>query len=260
VTDRSIDLSVEVPGTVEEVWRTIATGPGISSWFIPHEVDEREGGEVVMDFGSFGKESATVEAWDPPHRLLLRGRDDDRGGHLAYEWLVEAKDGGTCVVRLVNSGFGPGAEWDADFEGMSSGWRLFLENLRLHRTHFPGQVPVSILPTVMTAGPHADAWSKLCGTLGIGTALAAGDRVSGALGLSGTIERAVFEPKVSAYALVLDGPAPGTAFVTDEGEGDVVGASAYLYLYGAGASGVDPSAWEGQLRSALEPVEGAVEG
>lgn len=48
--ERVIDLSVEVPGTPEQVWSAIATGPGISSWFIPHEVAEHEGGKVVMDF------------------------------------------------------------------------------------------------------------------------------------------------------------------------------------------------------------------
>ena len=32
---RSIQVEVEVPGTPEEVWQAIATGPGISSWFVP---------------------------------------------------------------------------------------------------------------------------------------------------------------------------------------------------------------------------------
>ena len=42
---RSISLQVEVPGTPQEVWEAIATGPGISVWFVPSEVDEREGGD-----------------------------------------------------------------------------------------------------------------------------------------------------------------------------------------------------------------------
>ncbi len=32
---RSVQVDVEVPGTPEEVWQAIATGPGISSWFVP---------------------------------------------------------------------------------------------------------------------------------------------------------------------------------------------------------------------------------
>jgi hypothetical protein len=40
---RSIAVEVEVAGTPEEVWEAIATGPGVSSWFVPTEVDETAG-------------------------------------------------------------------------------------------------------------------------------------------------------------------------------------------------------------------------
>ena len=44
---RSIQLEVEVSGSPEEVWRAIATGPGISSWYVPHTVEERDGGAAT---------------------------------------------------------------------------------------------------------------------------------------------------------------------------------------------------------------------
>jgi hypothetical protein len=40
---RSVQVEIEVPGTPEEVWQAIATGPGISSWFVPTEFKERDG-------------------------------------------------------------------------------------------------------------------------------------------------------------------------------------------------------------------------
>ena len=40
---RSVQVEFEVPGTPEEVWQAIATGPGISSWFVPAEFDECDG-------------------------------------------------------------------------------------------------------------------------------------------------------------------------------------------------------------------------
>ena len=259
MNDRTIDLSVEVPGTVEEVWEAIATGPGISSWFIPHEVDGRPGGEVVLDFGSFGRETATVETWEPPHRVVFRGRTTERGPGLAYEWLVEAAGGGSCVVRLVNSGFGPGEEWDADYDGMSTGWRIFLENLRLHLTHFRGQVARAVTPTAMTPGPGDVAWSRLCAALGVPDDLGPGDRFApsadGAPRLAGRVERAAFAPVVRTYHLLLDEPAPGTAFVTVEGNGEVVAASAYLYLYGgADDAGDDWAAWLPTVLPAVSPA------
>jgi uncharacterized protein YndB with AHSA1/START domain len=257
VSDRVIDLSVEVPGTVEEVWQAIATGPGISSWFIPHQIEEREGGEVSMDFGpSFGRESATVVAWEPPSRVVFQGPDTERGPGLAYEWLVEAGGGGSCVVRLVNSGFGPGEEWDADYEGMSTGWQIFLQNLRLHLTHFRGRHARAVVPTVMTPGPGDQAWSSLCRALGVPSSLAPGERFAtsgdGVPSLAGTVEGASFEPAVRTYLLLLDTPAPGTAFVTVEGSGDVVAASAYLYLYDADEATGDE--WFSWLPSALPGV------
>ena len=105
---RSIELEVEVVGTPEEVWRAIATGPGISSWYVPHEVEEREGGAATASFGP-GPEmqvAGRVAAWDPPRRVVFDGGDAGEG--LAFEWLVEAREGGSCVVRLVNSGFAVG--------------------------------------------------------------------------------------------------------------------------------------------------------
>src|SRR3990170_123319 len=47
---RSVEAEVEVPGTPEEVWQAIATGPGISSWFVPTRVEERVGGAAISDF------------------------------------------------------------------------------------------------------------------------------------------------------------------------------------------------------------------
>jgi uncharacterized protein YndB with AHSA1/START domain len=237
-TDRVIDVSVEVPGTPEEVWRAIATGPGITSWFVPHEVDEREGGAVRIDFGGGYTESSTVAAWEPPRRLVLTGEGERA---LAFEWLVEARDGGTCVVRLVNTGFGPGEDWDADYHGMSEGWPLFLENLRLHLTHFRGQAARAVIPTAMVPGPLDDAFERVCAALGVPADLRPGDRLEasapGSPPLAGRVASTAATPGARAYFLVLDVPAPGTAFLAVEGAGDHAAVSLWLYLYGADADG-----------------------
>ena len=44
---RSVQVEVEVPGTPEQVWQAIATGPGVSAWFVPAEMDGRVGGSVT---------------------------------------------------------------------------------------------------------------------------------------------------------------------------------------------------------------------
>ena len=236
-SDRVIDLSVEVVGTPEEVWSAVATGPGISSWFVPTTVDEHEGGTTTSKFGE-GPEMlipGVVAAWEPPHRVRFESAGPDAG--MAFEWLVEARGQGTCVVRLINSGFGSGEEWDAQFDGMSQGWLLFLHNLQLHCAHFPGRIGVAALPMAMLPGPRSRAWASLLAAAGLPAAPSPGERVrtgGDVPALSGT----VVEAEPWRLSLLVDEPAPGTAIVAAEGDGDQVGVSVWLYLYGPEASEV----------------------
>jgi uncharacterized protein YndB with AHSA1/START domain len=235
--DRSIELDVEVVGTPEEVWRAIATGPGISSWYVPHVVDEREGGAAMASFGDAPEMQipGRVLAWDPPHRVVFDGGPDAEG--FAFEWLVEARDGGTCVVRLVNSGFGVGTDWDDQYDGMVEGWKLFLFNLQLHCRHFAGQSAVSMLPMAQTSLPRSAAWQRLCEGLHVPTAPQVGERIEpradDGLGMAGTVVKIT----TSSLALLLDAPAPGTAFLAVEGD-DGCSASVWSYLYGADAAAI----------------------
>lgn len=248
-SERSIELEVEVVGTPEEVWSAIATGPGISSWYVPHTVEEREGGAALASFGDAPEMqiAGRVVAWEPPRRVVFDGGPDAPG--FAFEWLVEARDGGTCIVRLVNSGFGTGEEWDGQYDGMSEGWRLFLFNLQLHCRHFLGQQAVSMLPVGPTSLTRAEAWSSVCRGLGIPEAPALGDHPVADAGqglvLAGTVVRAT----ASSIALLLDDPAPGTAFVAVEGD-EGAGAFVWSYLYGPEASAIverDKPRWQAWL-------------
>jgi uncharacterized protein YndB with AHSA1/START domain len=248
-TGRTIDLSIEVPGTPEEVWTAIATGPGITSWFVPAELEERDGGEVRHDFGEMGSDTGRVVAWDAPRRLVLEGHASN-GGVLAFEWLVEAKGGDACVVRLVTSGFGPGEEWDGDFDGMSAGWLLFLENLRLHLTHFRGGRATTAVPLAMVAGDNARAWKELCGAFGVDPSLAAGDAVQ--VGpWAARVEHVTAAPAVRHCSFVFaDGR--GTGMLAAEGNGDQVVLSGYAYFYGdeaAASAEAWRAAWSDGLRT-----------
>ncbi len=231
--ERFIELEVEVIGTPEEVWRAIATGPGISSWYVPHTVEERAGGAATASFGPGPQMQidGRVAVWEPPSRIVFDGGEGVPG--LAFEWLLEARDGGTCIVRLVNSGFGSGEEWDGQYDGMTEGWPLFLLNLRLHMEHFRGRTATASLPTAMWAGSRDEVWASVTTALGIPAAPAPGDRVE----LHGADARCLVGTVVEAarhrLALVVTGPAPGTAFLAVEGTGDRSSVSIWSYLYGA---------------------------
>jgi uncharacterized protein YndB with AHSA1/START domain len=243
---RAIELEVEVPGTPEEVWRAIATGPGISSWYVPHTVEEREGGAATARFGP-GPEMeipGRVAVWEPPRRIVFDGGEGVGG--LAFEWLVEARDGGTCVVRLVNTGFGEGGEWDDQYDGMAEGWQLFLLNLKLHLQHFPGQTATAVLSTGQWAGPRGEAFSRLTDALGLPPAPAAGERIAVSANDAPALGGTVVESAPGRLGLVVDEPAPGTAFIAVEGDGEQVTTSVWSYLYGPegeAAARRDEPAW-----------------
>ena len=234
---RAIDLDIEVPGTPEEVWEAVASGPGITAWFVPARVDGRLGGTCELDFGpGVGVETARITAWEPPRRLVAEVAAEGRPA-FAMEWLVEARDGGTCVVRLINSGFGSGDEWDAQYDATEAGWRLFLYNLRLYLTHFPGRRCSSVLVNGHADGPVDRAFGELAAALGLPAGARAGEPVAatapGAPPLAGVVERAA----PNMLTLLLERPAPGIAFVVCEPAGDgSAHASVYLYLFGDGAA------------------------
>jgi uncharacterized protein YndB with AHSA1/START domain len=147
-----MEITVEVPGTAEQVWDAIATANGVSAWFMPTELEERVGGYVAFHMGETTSEGR-ITAFDQPRRIEyeepnwadLTGHDDAVVSPLVTEFLVEARSGGTCVVRVVSSAFGTGADWEREFfADMEQGWRPFFENLRLYLTEFPGQQVTSL--------------------------------------------------------------------------------------------------------------------
>lgn len=173
-TARVSDHRVEVPGEPEDVWRAIATGPGIATWFVPAQVQEHEGGRIVTDHGPYGTSEGVVTAWEPPRRFAYEERDWDPDRPDAPTWAtelrVEATGGGTCIVRLVSGFFSGGDGWEENIEGTDEGWASGLRNLRLALTHFPG-LPAAMLMadgTVTDRAP-AEVHRELLAALGLST-------------------------------------------------------------------------------------------
>jgi uncharacterized protein YndB with AHSA1/START domain len=235
---RSIEAEVEVPGTPEEVWKAIASGPGISSWFVPSTVEERVGGKAIASFGPGMDAACTITTWDPPRRYVVDGVEEP--GSVATEWIVEARAGGTCIVRVVHRWFASNDDWDAQFEQHEQGWHSFFRNLRLYLTYFRGEPSSTIALTGFGPEPKDKAWGALTGLLGIANA-AVGRRVESAPGapsLAGVVERVGEEAYPEELLLRLDQPCGGVAHLFAMPMGGQVILSIRLYLYGQKASGV----------------------
>ncbi len=252
---RSVQAEAEVPGTPDEVWQAIATGPGISSWFVPSEIEEREGGTAISHFGADSSMDsvAKITAWDPPRRFVAESGDlGPDQPPVATEWIVEARDGGTCVVRVVHSWFASSDDWDGQFEGHTYGWVGFFRILRLYLAHFRGQ-PCTALQLMGSAPePKSEAWSALTGLLGLAGATV-GRRVStsaGAPPLAGSVERVGEAEHPEELLVRLDEPAPGIAHLFAMPMGGQVYLSIRMFLYGDGAPAAAARAepvWQGWL-------------
>src|SRR5882724_412054 len=190
---RSIQVEVEVPGTPEEVWQAIATGPGISSWFTPAEFEEQGGKPVAvnLDFGPGMESRSVVTAWDPPRMFAKEGNGWFPGSPpIATEWSVEARAGGVCVVRVVQSLFASTDDWDQQLIGTESGWPGAFRILRIYLTHFRGQRSAFMRFMAPVAGTVAEAWATMTAALGL-TGVDAGQRwnvPAGVPALGGMVE------------------------------------------------------------------------
>ncbi|HEY7061047.1 MAG TPA: SRPBCC domain-containing protein [Chloroflexota bacterium] len=246
---RWVEAEVEVPGTPEEVWQSIATGPGISCWFVPTAVEGHEGGAVRANFGPGMDSLSTVTAWEPPRRFVAESADlGPEAPPLATEWSVEARDGGVCVVRVVHSLFASTDDWDGQLEGFEYGWPAFFRILRLYLTHFRGQGGAAFQLMGVAREPTIAAWDALVGALGLAGA-AEGQRVRSAADappLAGRVEHAG-PSEYPGLHLRLDAPTGGIAHLFALPMGGQVFLPIRLYLYGDQAPAVvarDEPVWQ----------------
>jgi uncharacterized protein YndB with AHSA1/START domain len=233
---RSVQVEVEVPGSPEEVWQAIATGPGISSWFVPTEVEEREGGAVTFHLAPGIDSSGIVTAWEPPFRLAYEERDwSPNAPPLATECIVEARSGGTCIVRMVHSLFTSSDDWDDQLESMESGWAGFFPILQLYLTHFRGERCSAFHVSGNAHVSESEAWEVLTGALGLAGATRGQHRnapASGVPPLAGIIERTGEGKQLHDLTLRLDQPAPGIAWLGAYGWGGKIQVTISFYLFG----------------------------
>jgi uncharacterized protein YndB with AHSA1/START domain len=212
---RSVQVEVEVPGTPEEVWKAIATGPGISSWFVPTEFEERDGKPVAVTsrFGPGIEARAAVTVWNPQRMFAAQGESLGGMPPIATEWSIEARAGGVCLVRVVHSLFASTDDWDDQLEGAKSGWLGFFRTLLIYLTHFRGQRSEIRQFVAPVAGTEAEAWESLTAALGQ-QGLSVGQRWNAPAGvpsLSGLAEYVSQNPYDAL--LRLDKPGSGVAAV-----------------------------------------------
>jgi uncharacterized protein YndB with AHSA1/START domain len=168
---------ITVDASPEQVWEAIATGPGIDSWLMGrNQVEPREGGTVRMTLGDYSDEG-TVTAWEPPRRFAYRGGEDEGGAFMAFEFLIEGRQGGSTVVRLAQSGVLGGDDWEAEYDALRKGWPMYLRTLAQYLTWFPDRTATPISAQGPQQADQDQVWEALKRGLGLTGTVSEGDTV-----------------------------------------------------------------------------------
>jgi uncharacterized protein YndB with AHSA1/START domain len=158
-----IRKEVVLEATPEQVWQAITTPEGLAGWSPPpHKLPE---GAVVNR--------------EPPRRLAVRTPEQPNGAFHAFEYIIEARDGGTTVLRFVHSGF-LGNDWDAEYsyeQLTGHGWDMYLHTLAQYLKYFPGRPATYIGALAPPTAAATEAWPVLEKGLGLTGPAKPGERV-----------------------------------------------------------------------------------
>jgi uncharacterized protein YndB with AHSA1/START domain len=176
-----LTYDIDLDATPEQVWAAIATGPGIDSWFMGrNEVEPREGGTARMSMaGSTGESTVTV--WEPGRRFAYRSAAAEDGSFMAFEYLIEGRDGAATALRLVHSGILTG-DWEAEYDALKKGNPLYLRTLAQYLEHFPGRTAVPVTAFGPQQPDQDTVWFAITRAVGLSKDVAQGDEVHFTIG------------------------------------------------------------------------------
>jgi uncharacterized protein YndB with AHSA1/START domain len=172
---KSIDLTIEIDAPPDAVWEAISSAEQLQRWFpLNAEIEPGEGGTVTIDWGPDVRGTGDIDVWEEGRRLRYverpwgpaDGTAGDESVRVAVEYSIEGR-GGTTVLRMVNSGFSAGADWEEFLDTIDSGWRYFLYNLKHYLERHRGKPRRMVWDRRKIALPKADAWPVLFGPGGI---------------------------------------------------------------------------------------------
>jgi uncharacterized protein YndB with AHSA1/START domain len=141
--ERALVLELTIPAPRAEVWKAFATSDGLSTWLTPNaKVDLRAGGDWTAYFPGGSTGGGTIVSFIPENELVLSALAPNkfptvRAERTRVRFEFEAR-GDATLVRLTQTGWKDGAEWDEAYEYLAVGNAQLLATL--HRRFVNGPI------------------------------------------------------------------------------------------------------------------------
>lgn len=133
--DKALILEVTISAPRVEVWRAFATSDGLSTWLTPGAVvDLRKGGEWTAHYPGGKTGGGTIVSFVPEREMVIAAMAPEQFPTVRKERTTARfqfeGDGPSTVVRLTQTGWKSGDEWDRAYDYLASGNAQLLETLR----------------------------------------------------------------------------------------------------------------------------------
>ncbi len=141
--NKAFVLEVTIPASRAAVWQAFATSDGLSTWLTPGAVvDLKPGGEWTAHFPGGKTGGGTIVSFVPEEEMVLSAMAPERfptvrAARTTARFHFEGK-GESTIVRLEQTGWMNGEEWDKAYEYLIVGNAQLLATL--HRRFVSGPV------------------------------------------------------------------------------------------------------------------------
>lgn len=132
--EKSLVFEVTIPAPQAAVWQAFATSGGLSTWLTPGAVvDLRNGGEWTAHFPGGSTGGGTILSFIPQREMTISAMAPEQFPTVRTERTIARFEfvakGESTVVRLVQTGWKAGAEWDRAYDYLAQGNAQLIETL-----------------------------------------------------------------------------------------------------------------------------------
>jgi uncharacterized protein YndB with AHSA1/START domain len=133
--EKALIIEVEIPAPRAAVWNAFSTSEGLSTWLTPGAVvDLRPGGEWTAHFPGGKTGGGTIVSFIAEREMVMRAMAPEsfptvRAERTQAKFEFEPR-GKNTLVRLTQTGWKPGEEWDHAYDYLAKGNAELLETLR----------------------------------------------------------------------------------------------------------------------------------